>query len=473
MGKKARIYFYLFTAGAIIYNIFLPLLPDEAYYWVWSRNLQLSYFDHPPLVAYFIKLMTLFGDQEVVIRLVAVISITLTVYIIYILARDMFGEKVAEKSLLIFLFLPLTQAGYIVVSPDSPLILFWVLTIFFFYKYIFKNDKKSIYLAGICGGLVMLSKYTGILLLMGLFLFLLLTKKRKVLLKKEVLISIILVLIIFSPVLIWNYNHDWVSFKFQFSHGISQEKQFNLDYAGEFTGGQLVAFNPVFFILLFYLLCRYYREIFNNKFLLLLFSPFLVTFFFFLYQGLFESSEVNWPAPAYITATIILAYYIDKLSLKRLYTAAMVVAVMLLIIVRFPFVIPGFPEEAVLLGRAYGFDKIFARSGAYITEGEVVLSDSYQNASLAQYYLPERPRTYIITSARISNYNYWSEGIKNNIETKKIKNAIYIGQKDAGDELKRFFENVKLETVLSYSGKFVDRKYFLYKCKSGVENERD
>jgi hypothetical protein len=43
----------------------LPLHPDEAYYWLWSRHLALSYFDHPPMIAYLIKLSTVFSQSAV------------------------------------------------------------------------------------------------------------------------------------------------------------------------------------------------------------------------------------------------------------------------------------------------------------------------------------------------------------------------------------------------------------------------
>jgi len=344
--------------------------------------------------------------------------------------------------------------------------LFWALTIYFFYRYIYKNDTKSIYLAGVTAGLLMLSKYTGVLLLAGLFLFLLISKKRKLLFKKEVLISILLVFILFLPVLIWNYNHDWVSFKFQFSHGVSQNKSFNLNYPGEFLGGQLVAFNPLFFLLMFYLLFKNFREIIKNKYLLLLFCPFLVTFLFFLYQGMFKSSEVNWPAPAYITATVILAYYIDKFEYKKLYRAGLLIAVILLVIVRFPMLIPGFPEESILLNKFAGYNKIYAHAGEYIEQDEIILSDSYQNAAIAEYYLPGKPEVYIITKSRISNYNYWSKEIKEKIKNGRVKAAVFIGQQKPVAELKRYFENVKRENVITYDGKNIVRNYFIYKCRN-------
>ena len=45
----------------------LGLAEDEAYYWCWSQHLATGYFDHPPMIAYFIALGTsIFGDTEFV-----------------------------------------------------------------------------------------------------------------------------------------------------------------------------------------------------------------------------------------------------------------------------------------------------------------------------------------------------------------------------------------------------------------------
>ncbi|MBL8421020.1 MAG: hypothetical protein JNK92_10320, partial [Dechloromonas sp.] len=47
-----------FALAAIV-----PLLPQEAYYWTWSRFPDWSYFDHPPLASYSIALTTaVFGQ---------------------------------------------------------------------------------------------------------------------------------------------------------------------------------------------------------------------------------------------------------------------------------------------------------------------------------------------------------------------------------------------------------------------------
>ena len=133
---------------------------------------------------------------------------------VYRTAKAMFDKKTGEISLVIFLLIPIVQVGFLVMTPDAPLIMFWAVLVNFFYKAVFENKTKYFYFAGIAGGCMLLSKYTGILIYPALILFLATTKYRKVFLKKEFWLSVGLTILVFMPVLVWNYNNDWASFRF-------------------------------------------------------------------------------------------------------------------------------------------------------------------------------------------------------------------------------------------------------------------
>ena len=122
---------------------------DEAYYWVWGKNLALSYYDHPPMIAYLAKISTYFGLSEFYVRLPNLFCITIALIYIYKLAKDCFNIQVANLALLFAITCPIYEALFFIFTPDSPLLLFWVLTIYYFYKAIFENNTVSFYLAGI------------------------------------------------------------------------------------------------------------------------------------------------------------------------------------------------------------------------------------------------------------------------------------------------------------------------------------
>ena len=55
----------LMTALRVIYASAIDLRTDEAYYWTWSKESVLSFLDHPPMIAWFIRFGTaIFGERH-------------------------------------------------------------------------------------------------------------------------------------------------------------------------------------------------------------------------------------------------------------------------------------------------------------------------------------------------------------------------------------------------------------------------
>ncbi len=141
-----------------IYNAFLPLHGDEAYYWMWSKHIQMGYYDHPPMIAFMIYLTNFISQSEWGVRLVNVFSMSISALYIFKLTKLISDEKTALNSVLIFLSVALTNAGFIMTTPDSPLSLFWTITLYYTYRAIFIGEKKDFLLTGLFLGFMMLSK---------------------------------------------------------------------------------------------------------------------------------------------------------------------------------------------------------------------------------------------------------------------------------------------------------------------------
>ncbi|BBB90139.1 MAG TPA: glycosyltransferase family 39 protein [Methylomusa anaerophila] len=443
------------------YNAFLPLHPDEAYYWTWSQNLQLSYFDHPPLIAYLIKLFTLFSTNEWSIRLVSVFCLSVSSWLVYRLAAEMFSGTVAALSLLIFLFIPITQIGFQVVTPDAPLILFWTGTVYFSYQAIFRNKVRYLYFAGLTGGFMLLSKYTGILLFPALLVFLMASKHRRLLGSSHFYSAALLAGLIFSPVLFWNWQHDWISFKFQYGHGMAQNKVFDIETLGQYVAGQAGIINPVFFLAMIFYAYGKIRENMTNDKLAFLFWPLSIVLFFFGYAALFKKVEPNWPVAAYITGTILLSYWLDRYKKNWIVVTGIVLTTLMTVLVRYPEAFPFLPPKAVLKAHYYGYADLLRTAGKYVTgNSAVVISDNYQNASMAWYYLEGRPEVHIITSSRFSNYDYWRAKLVDHPPNE----ALYIGDKSKLPELNQMFEKVQLVDILKFRNPYVTREFNIYRC---------
>jgi hypothetical protein len=288
----ARVLLVGYAAVQMVYNLILPVYGDEAYYWVWSKNLQLGYFDHPPMVAYVNALFcTVFGDTLFAVRLATVSCLSGAAVFIYALTARVFTAHSALLALLLFLLTPTANLGFSLHTIDSPLILFWSMALYYGYKAIFGGSRRAYLLTGVGLGAALLSKYTAVLFVGFLGLFLLLTKPRT-LLRPHVWMALGVALLLFSPVLVNNFQHGFASFMHQYTHGSATELAIRLDTFGDFFLGQFVVVSPVFMGLLIVtsLKCRCWWSDVQRRYLML---SFLFPLVFFLYKALFKRMELN------------------------------------------------------------------------------------------------------------------------------------------------------------------------------------
>ncbi|MCJ7764711.1 MAG: glycosyltransferase family 39 protein, partial [Thiovulaceae bacterium] len=301
MGFREKVVLFFYTLFNAVANQFINFYSDETYYWLWSKKLDLSYFDHPPMVAYLIKLTTLFSDEPMFVRLSAALLVSATAYFLYMLAKKIFDEKAAVYTFYIFLSSILVLAASTVIAPDIPLMFFWALTLYSAYLYLEEDNKRYALLTGLAAGAMLLSKYTGVLPLFTLFVYILLYK-RAVFRDKYFYGAIALAVIVFSPVLYWNYLHDFISFTFQFEHGVAEEMVFQAEDFFSFLGLQVVLFHPLYLLPLLYFILRDKERFARHKVYLLL--PFLFVLLFFGYNAAFKSANAQWAAGAYLSGSV-------------------------------------------------------------------------------------------------------------------------------------------------------------------------
>ncbi|MFH1386322.1 MAG: glycosyltransferase family 39 protein [bacterium] len=237
-----------------------PITADESYYWLWSKHLSLSYVDHPPMVAVVNWLFTHGTENLIMLRLGTAIISFLVSLLIYFLAKEVFNEKVAFWSVVLFQILPHFVVIWLTQFVELPLALFWTLSLLILAK-IFNFSHPSspnpqirtpnlLWLAlGLTIGLGSLSKYTMFLFWPCLGLFFILSPENRFWLKrKELYLCLLLSLCFFSPVLIWNNNHAWASFLFHGSKASGDAWGTNFL---PFVGDQLVHFTPFLIFTLF------------------------------------------------------------------------------------------------------------------------------------------------------------------------------------------------------------------------------
>jgi uncharacterized membrane protein len=213
--------------GTGIRLLLAATVPDlghsEAYYIATSRHLALSYFDHPPLSFWITwAAMKLTGsDAVLIVRVPFILMFVATTWLMFRLTKLLFGEPAGAFAALLLNISPLFAISFGAwVQPDGPLILCLVAATYCIVRLTYGSKPQDSNLiwaqAGFWFGLALLSKYYAALLLVGIVLFALTNREyRRWFREPGPYIACVIAILIFSPVLIWNWQNDWVSFGFQ------------------------------------------------------------------------------------------------------------------------------------------------------------------------------------------------------------------------------------------------------------------
>ncbi|MFC1571030.1 glycosyltransferase family 39 protein [Candidatus Margulisiibacteriota bacterium] len=329
----------LFKIGVARY---FPLIGDEAYYWMWTQHLELSYIAHPPMIAYVNFLLTgLFGNNEFIIRLGAIAIVGLISWIIYRTGRELYGPGAAATAVIIFNLLPTFCGGGMFLVPQTILFLFWSLS-FYILVLIVKHKKPAYwYLLGLTAGLGLLSDYIMALFFIGTLIYLLVDQQQRFwLTKKEPYLAAILSLIVFSPVIGWNLKLGFAPFLYW--GGRMGEAIRIWDNLLNFFGLQAVLYTlPIFIMTAIFVFRRKHAEG-------LLFSVFAAVVFlpFALVSPLINVGG-HWPATAYLPA--ILATN----RAKKTTVGAIVGFALLVNILAFSYYLFLYPTPAELQGQEF------------------------------------------------------------------------------------------------------------------------
>ncbi|WP_315734276.1 glycosyltransferase family 39 protein [Bradyrhizobium sp. SZCCHNR1093] len=287
------------TIIRIVYAGTLDLRTDEAYYWTWSKELQLCFLDHPPMIAWFIRLGTaLFGDTNLGVRFAGILAMGVTQLLLADIVRRTTHDM---RAVILAVLLPEAALYYGLlmakVAPDVAAIPFALAMIWALVRLAESDDGRWWLAAGLFGGLALLSKFTVVMLLPGVAAFLLVPAWRsRWLASPYPWCAALIALAVFSPVLIWNVQHDWASFRFQFVRATAPH-DFSLRTLGDYIGLQ---FGQVGFVLLPVTLsaltltawrgCRTREPV-----AILLSTAVLVPFLYFLWKSLTLRIGDTWP----------------------------------------------------------------------------------------------------------------------------------------------------------------------------------
>lgn len=326
---KGKTVLYILSAFVVIRFLVCTIMgiqPQDAYYYYYAENLALSYFDHPPMVAYFLKISTsIFGKADYILKLTDLFFSTGTLYLFYLLSKKFLSLRKAYMITLIFGSSLVLSLISIVTTPDVPLLFFWTLSMLQVVKALDRDKLYDWLLVGLLFGLSFDSKYTGLILGACFILYLLLSNKhRPKLWSYRPILAFAVFLIVISPVILWNYQNDFASIKFQSSGRASAISTLSLmkptNLIG-FLGSQAALITFFAFGILMTIYWKFIKRLKTLKFmnkdnqLLLICFSFPLFLMFFLLSPIYWV-KINWIMPVYITGLILVGYAIKQKHVK-------------------------------------------------------------------------------------------------------------------------------------------------------------
>lgn len=472
MKLREKLVLLFYTLFNTISNQFIPFYSDENYYWLWSKKLDFSYFDHPPMIAYMIKLTTLVSDEPAFVRLSAALLVSGTAYFLYLLAKKIFDEKSAIYTFYIFLSSVIVIAASTLTTPDIPLMFFTSLLLYSAYVYLEENNKSYALLTGFAAGAMILSKYPGILIIFTLIVYMIMYK-REVFKDKYLYFAMLIALLVFSPVLYWNIQNDFISFTFQLHHGIAEEKVFNPKTFFNFLGAQLVLFHPFYLLPLLYFLVRDKNRFEQKKVYLLL--PFLFVIVFFSYFAAFKHANAQWAGTAYLSASILLAYYFSKYEIKKPLIAGIILSAIVIVLIKTPVGINYVKPIQKLfsrMGKINYFDAEIRALNLDINQYDYILIDDYHGSEVP-YYFKKTDNILVLNDARVSNFNLWRyQDLNISMQTPlqsipHLGKCLYIGR-NVGyyKEIAKLFGNYHVITDMKKNVAGRDLEYYFVEYKN-------
>jgi 4-amino-4-deoxy-L-arabinose transferase-like glycosyltransferase len=487
------------VAGALMLRTLLaslvPLLPDETYYWEWSRRLEAGYFDHPPGIALLIRLgTTLFGNTFVGVRagpaIAALCTHVAAVCCAWLLGgRGEGGARAALRAAQLLTLLPIATLGLVLATPDAALFATAMVALLAVERALAAPVRSAASLgwwtiAGIALGGAFVAKYTAVLLPMGLVIACVVHPAlRRRLLEPGPWLASAIALLLFAPVVFWNAFNDWISFRFQLGHGFTPSARGNpLSRELELVGGQAGLASPVLFVLMAIVVWFALRDgwrarhassptdVVTRRFALATIA--VVPLAFFAVSAWRRPVEANWPAMIYPGAMMLLATSERPFTAGRWWRGGLAFAAFLLLVVSVQAYTPilPVPPRRDPIARAHGWTTLAAavdraRGDAFLngTVDRHLAADRYQDASELAFHLEGQPTVFSLNlGGRTNQYDVWPNAF---------------GQVRPGDALVAVFDaNAKGDSLAAQVGSwFADSKAgdtVALKRESGVVTER-
>lgn len=397
MDQKYNRYLYPFLCSLLlIFNLtqafYTHLIYDEAYYWLYSQHLAWGYFDHPPLIALFIKMGYSIFQNELGVRLIGAVS---NFFILLLIPKILGIEDIKGKLtvLIICASLPLFQLLGFISTPDAPLLFFSCLY-FYFLKNFYKDQNiQTATLLGFTMALMAYSKYHAFLLV-----FFTVLSNWRLLKNRLFIMALVIALIALVPHIFWQIKNNFISFKYHLSERHHGPELFHFP---EYILNVLLIFNPLMVFFIFKSLSRANIE---NDFQRTLRLIIIGTLVFFLGCNFLGHVQPQWLVITMIPTIVLLYDYFKKNeskfnNLKRVF----LISSGLFLFIRLVLIFDILPVQLEFHSYQSRVDGIIRKSGGL----PVVFQSNYRLASVYAFQTRNKD---VHSYGNKSAFNEWNNG---------------------------------------------------------------
>lgn len=465
------------TAFRFFYSTWLPIVPDETYYFQWSRHLDASYISKGPAVAYTIALGTaLWGSHSFGIRFFSVLLAAGTGWQIFLLARRWYDETTAVISVLIAGVLPLFAVGAVIMTIDPLSVFFWIWAANFFSKAIRENRLGDWLWTGFAVGSGFLAKYLNALELLAFLAFLLLSPSRRHLLLGGRFWAMLGVTGFCTlPVWWWNWSRGWPSWHQLADRGhLHGSYHIQLSTFIDFLKMQAIVISPLLFLALLGVAIRSIIILWKrgttkeNEGELLLLVLFLSVFLFYAILSWHLRCEANWPVVSYLSLIIILAARwreVLKGPGRHIWMVSVFLVAWTETVLLHNTSILHLPLRPDPMSRVYGWAEVTPAVNELRQQyhADILIADAYREASIFSYYLPDQPYIYVVKHHPPANqYDFWPD-----YPTEAPHRALWIRSKDSTTIPEHQFNTItQLEHIVILVRGVPFREYTIYLCEN-------
>jgi 4-amino-4-deoxy-L-arabinose transferase-like glycosyltransferase len=380
----------------------IPLAGDETLYWRYSRYLAPGYLDHPAMNPFLIRLgAMMFGDTPFGVRLFAVLTALPASWAVWRASALLSGnERVGATAALFFNLTITMNIGSMLATSDASVVMTSAFVLWALAKLNQTNRGVWWLAVGIALGVGMWAKYTTAFFAFGIAIWLLaVPDKRKWFVKPWPYLGAIVALLVFTPVLLWNANHEWASVAYQSSRFVTH--QFHIAYPLELIASQVGLATPSVFILAILGIVWGRRDPAYRNVAILLAALIAPVLLYFMWHSLHERVQGNWPeciTPALASAAALAMHLLPErrdvgaATARWSHRLAAPIAIFFAALVYAQVLFGVIPlrrdPTSRLLGGGWpelaeSIDAMRTRAGA-----QVLLTTDYTLASALTYYLP-------------------------------------------------------------------------------------